>query len=86
MQDLRRHDADVRGDADSGEFTAFYLDRGVVRGAFTLDRGEEIGAARGLNGRARAQTPLADAGAYLLDLTAQGHQKLGAVAVPVEPI
>ncbi|MFF2110569.1 NAD(P)/FAD-dependent oxidoreductase [Rhodococcus koreensis] len=69
-----------RGDADSGEFTAFYLDRGVVRGAFTLDRGEEIGAARELIGRAIAPARLADESVDLFDLMDEDDEELVTVS------
>ncbi|WP_063130891.1 NAD(P)/FAD-dependent oxidoreductase [Nocardia fusca] len=57
-----------RGSADAGEFTAFYLDNGVVRGAFARDRGGEIGAARELIGRAVPPARLADESTDLFDL------------------
>jgi 3-phenylpropionate/trans-cinnamate dioxygenase ferredoxin reductase subunit len=41
----------IRGDADGLDFTAFYLDGDVVCGAFTIDRGEDVMAARELLGR-----------------------------------
>jgi 3-phenylpropionate/trans-cinnamate dioxygenase ferredoxin reductase subunit len=41
----------VRGNADELDFTAFYLDGDVVCGAFTIDRGEDVTAARELLGR-----------------------------------
>ena len=64
----RYTDLVFRGSADDGEFTAFYLDSGVVRGAFALDRGDEISAARELIGRSIAPGRLADQDVDLFDL------------------
>ncbi|AOW93631.1 pyridine nucleotide-disulfide oxidoreductase [Rhodococcus sp. WMMA185] len=58
----------LRGSAEDGEFTAFYLDDGIVRGAFALDRGEDIGVARELIGRAIGPARLADEEVDLYDL------------------
>lgn len=58
----------VRGDLDDGEFTAFYLDNGILRGACAFDRGEDIGAARELIGRAVDPAALADPDIELFDL------------------
>ena len=64
----RYTDLVFRGSTDNGEFTAFYLDSGVVRGAFSLDRGDEISAARELIGRSIAPARLADQDVDLFDL------------------
>ncbi|MDV7090680.1 FAD-dependent oxidoreductase [Rhodococcus sp. IEGM 248] len=64
----RYTDLVFRGSADDGEFTAFYLDSGVLRGAFSLDRGDEISAARELIGRSIAPGRLADQDVDLFDL------------------
>ena len=39
---------------DDLDFTAFYLDGGIVRGAFAIDRGEDVMVARELLGRAES--------------------------------
>ena len=41
----------IRGSVDDLDFTAFYTDGDVVRGAFTVDRGEDVMVARELLGR-----------------------------------
>lgn len=41
----------IRGNVDDFDFTAFYTDGGVVCGAFTVDRGEDVMVARELLGR-----------------------------------
>jgi 3-phenylpropionate/trans-cinnamate dioxygenase ferredoxin reductase subunit len=41
----------IRGDLEGLDFTAFYLDGGIVSGAFTMDRGEDVMATRELLGR-----------------------------------
>ncbi|MFD1937517.1 NAD(P)/FAD-dependent oxidoreductase [Nonomuraea mangrovi] len=38
----------VRGDVEGFDFVAFYLDKGVLRAAFGIDRGGEVAAARQL--------------------------------------
>ena len=38
----------VRGDLDGRDFTAFFLDEGRVRAAFTMGRPEDIAVAREL--------------------------------------
>ncbi|MEV0947402.1 FAD-dependent oxidoreductase [Rhodococcus sp. NPDC049939] len=58
----------LRGSVEGGEFTAFYLDNGIVRGAFALDRGEDIGAARELIGTSIEPARLADESTDLYDL------------------
>lgn len=65
-----------RGRAEDGEFTAFYLDAGIVRGAFALDRGEDIGAARELLGRSIAPARLADEDIDLFDLMDEDDEEL----------
>ncbi|BAH52526.1 NAD(P)/FAD-dependent oxidoreductase [Rhodococcus opacus] len=65
-----------RGSAEGGEFTAFYLDSGVVRGAFALDRGEEISAARELIGRSIDPSRLADEDLDLFDLMDEDDEEL----------
>jgi 3-phenylpropionate/trans-cinnamate dioxygenase ferredoxin reductase subunit len=76
----RYTDLVIRGSADGGEFTAFYLDSGVVRGAFTLDRGEEISAARELIGRSIAPARLADEDVDLFDLMDEDDEELVTVS------
>jgi 3-phenylpropionate/trans-cinnamate dioxygenase ferredoxin reductase subunit len=76
----RYTDLVFRGSTDDGEFTAFYLDDGVVRGAFTLDRGEEISAARELIGRSIAPARLADEGVDLFDLMDEDDEELVTVS------
>ncbi|MFD6060109.1 NAD(P)/FAD-dependent oxidoreductase, partial [Rhodococcus wratislaviensis] len=76
----RYTDLVLRGSADDGEFTAFYLDSGVVRGAFTLDRGDEISAARELIGRSIAPARLADQDVDLFDLMDEDDEELVTVS------
>jgi 3-phenylpropionate/trans-cinnamate dioxygenase ferredoxin reductase subunit len=58
----------IRGDADGLDFTAFYLDGGVVCGAFTIDRGEDVMAARELLGRRVDTAALTDEDTDLWEL------------------
>lgn len=58
----------TRGSVEDREFTAFYLRDGIVRGAFALDRSEDIGAARELIGRRCDPHRLHDVDADLFDL------------------
>ncbi|MDT2004343.1 pyridine nucleotide-disulfide oxidoreductase [Rhodococcus opacus] len=76
----RYTDLVFRGSADNGEFTAFYLDGGVVRGAFALDRGEEISAARELIGRSIEPSRLADEDVDLFDLMDEDDEELVTVS------
>ncbi|MEV6140033.1 FAD-dependent oxidoreductase [Nocardia sp. NPDC051990] len=64
----------VRGDINAGVFTAFYLDDGILRGACAFDRGEDIGAARELVGRALDPKILADPDVELFDLLADDEE------------
>jgi 3-phenylpropionate/trans-cinnamate dioxygenase ferredoxin reductase subunit len=50
----------IRGQVDDYDFTAFYLEGPVVRGAFAVDRGEDVMAARELLGRSVDPAVLAD--------------------------
>jgi 3-phenylpropionate/trans-cinnamate dioxygenase ferredoxin reductase component len=58
----------VRGDVDALDFTAFYLDGDMVCGAFTIDRGEDVMAARELLGRSVDIAALTDEDTDLWDL------------------
>jgi len=58
----------MRGDPEELDFTAFYLDRGTVCGAFTMDRGEDVMATRELLGRGVEGAMLADENTDLWDL------------------
>lgn len=58
----------TRGNVHDGEFTAFYLDDGIVCGAFALDRGDDIGAARELIGKQCSADRLRDIDIDLFDL------------------
>lgn len=58
----------LRGDRDGMDFTGFYFDGGVLCGAFTVDRGEDISAARELLGRELDPVALCDEGTDLFDL------------------
>ena len=49
-----------RGDAETGEFSVFYLAGDTLTAAFAMDRGEDIMAARELLGRQVDPTRLAD--------------------------
>lgn len=49
-----------RGNVDDGEFSAFYLREGLICGAFAIDRGEDIMAAREMIGRTVDRAVLAD--------------------------
>ena len=53
-------DVVVRGDMADHEFTAFYLTGGQLSGAFAVDRGEDIMAARELIGRSVDAAALTD--------------------------
>ena len=61
----------IRGDQDSGEFAAFYLQQGVLRAAFAIDRGEDIMAARELIGQPVDRRILADEDADLWEIDEQ---------------
>jgi 3-phenylpropionate/trans-cinnamate dioxygenase ferredoxin reductase subunit len=58
----------VRGIVEDLDFTAFYLDGGVVRGAFAIDRGEDVMVARELLGRSVDTALLTDEDTELWDL------------------
>jgi 3-phenylpropionate/trans-cinnamate dioxygenase ferredoxin reductase component len=58
----------IRGDAEGLDFTAFYLDGDVVCGAFTIDRGEDVMAARELLGRRVDTAALTDEDTDLWEL------------------
>ena len=59
----------VRGDLDDLDFTASYLDDGgVLTGAFTIDRGEDVMVARELLGRRLDPAVLTDEDTELWDL------------------
>lgn len=58
----------IRGDIGALDFTGFYLDGGTVRGAFAVDRGEDIMAARELLGREVDVAALRDESTDLWDL------------------
>jgi 3-phenylpropionate/trans-cinnamate dioxygenase ferredoxin reductase component len=58
----------VRGDVDALDFTAFYLDGDMVCGAFTIDRGEDVMAARELLGRSVDIAALTDEDTDLWEL------------------
>lgn len=58
----------IRGDRDGMDFTGFYLDGGVLCGAFTVERGEDISAARELLGRDVDPAALCDDDIDLFDL------------------
>lgn len=59
----------VRGNVDERDFAAFYLEHGVLRGAFAIDRGEDVMVARELLGRSADAAVLADEDADLWELT-----------------
>lgn len=50
----------IRGDVDAMDFAGFYTDGGILVGAFGIDRGEDVMAARELIGRAIDPDVLAD--------------------------
>ena len=58
----------IRGNVDDLDFTAFYLDGGVVCGAFTIDRGEDVMVARELLGRRVDTAMLTDEDTELWEL------------------
>jgi 3-phenylpropionate/trans-cinnamate dioxygenase ferredoxin reductase subunit len=58
----------VRGDLDDLDFTAFYLDGGILTGAFTIDRIEDVTVARELVGRRVDPAVLTDEDTELWDL------------------
>lgn len=58
----------IRGDLDALEFTGFYLQGSAVCGAFTIERGEDIVAARELLGRDVDAAALRDEDTELWDL------------------
>lgn len=58
----------IRGDRDGMDFTGFYFDGAVLCGAFTVERGGDISAARELLGRELDVTALCDEDSDLFDL------------------
>lgn len=58
----------IRGDRDGLDFTGFYFDGGALCGAFTVERGEDISAARELLGRELDAAALCDEDTDLFDL------------------
>ncbi|WP_099021838.1 NAD(P)/FAD-dependent oxidoreductase [Mycolicibacterium palauense] len=58
----------IRGDVGALDFTGFYLDGAVLRGAFAVDRGEDVMAARELLGREVDTAALRDEDTDLWDL------------------
>jgi 3-phenylpropionate/trans-cinnamate dioxygenase ferredoxin reductase subunit len=58
----------IRGDLDDLDFTAFYHDGGILTGAFTIDRIEDVAVARELLGRSVDAAVLADEDTELWDL------------------
>ncbi|MDV3127558.1 FAD-dependent oxidoreductase [Mycobacterium sp. 21AC1] len=58
----------IRGDLDTLDFTAFYLDDDALRGVFSLDRGEDVMVARELLGRRIDRDVLRDHDADLWEL------------------
>jgi 3-phenylpropionate/trans-cinnamate dioxygenase ferredoxin reductase component len=58
----------VRGNVEDLDFTAFYLDGSVVRGAFAIDRGEDVMVARELLGLRVDTAMLTDEDTELWDL------------------
>ncbi len=58
----------VRGDVESFDFSAFYLDGDVLRGVFTVDRGEDVMAGRELLGRRVERAVLEDEDTDLWEL------------------
>jgi len=58
----------LRGDRDGRDFTAFFFDGPLLCGAFTIDRGEDISAAREMLGRPVDAAALADEDADIWDL------------------
>ncbi|GII92325.1 NAD(P)/FAD-dependent oxidoreductase [Sinosporangium siamense] len=65
----------VRGQADSFDFTAFYLHNGVLRAAFAVDRGGDIAVARQMISARAMPDPagLRDENVDLADLSAATH-------------
>lgn len=58
----------IRGNPDERDFTAFYVDDGILCGAFAVDRGDDVMVARELLGRPVETTVLADEDTDLWDL------------------
>jgi 3-phenylpropionate/trans-cinnamate dioxygenase ferredoxin reductase subunit len=58
----------VRGNVEDLDFTAFYTDGDIVRGAFAIDRGEDVMVARELLGRSVDLTALSDENTDLWEL------------------
>lgn len=58
----------IRGDRDGLDFTGFYFDGGVLCGAFTVERGEDISAVREMLGRELDVAALCDEDVDLFDL------------------
>lgn len=58
----------IRGNPDERDFTAFYVDDGLLRAAFAIDRGDDVMVARELLGRPVESTVLADEDTDLWEL------------------
>ncbi|MDH6197853.1 3-phenylpropionate/trans-cinnamate dioxygenase ferredoxin reductase subunit [Mycobacterium frederiksbergense] len=58
----------IRGNPDTNDFTAFYLDDGLLRGVFTSDRGEDVMVGRELLGRRIERAVLEDEDTDLWEL------------------
>jgi 3-phenylpropionate/trans-cinnamate dioxygenase ferredoxin reductase subunit len=58
----------IRGNLAERDFTAFYVDDGILCAAFAIDRGDDVMAARELLGRPVESTVLADEDTDLWDL------------------
>lgn len=58
----------IRGDRDGMDFTGFYFDDGVLCGAFTVERGEDISAVREMLGRELDAAALCDEDTDLFDI------------------
>lgn len=58
----------IRGDRDGMDFTGFYFDGGVLCGAFTVERGEDISAVREMLGRELDVAALCDEDTDLFDI------------------
>jgi 3-phenylpropionate/trans-cinnamate dioxygenase ferredoxin reductase subunit len=68
----------IRGDRDGMDFTGFYFDGGVLCGAFTVERGEDISAARELLGREIDAAALCDEDTDLFDLVYADEEEVEA--------
>ncbi|ANI38359.1 NAD(P)/FAD-dependent oxidoreductase [Mycolicibacterium vaccae] len=68
----------LRGDTGDSTFAAFYLQDGAVCGAFAIDRGEDVTAARELLGRQVPVPALSDEDTDLWDLIYTDDAEVGA--------